>query len=320
MTEPQSPTDRLVYTGDLAPLIARIAEAYGVGTPTDYSVIEVGYEDCNVIINTEQGRFLVKMFAKTRTSEEITRYTNVMRKVVEAGVRHPELMFANSEVVYTDSGVSLVLMRFIEGKTFFELDRAPDEDERHAILEQAAKINAIDYEPPYLFDSWAIPNINELLERVKQYVEPDDLVLVEQVIAQYNTIPVDELPHCFVHGDFTKTNVLKGDDGNLYILDFSVANSYPRIQELAVIAANLLYDNKTPLQERCQIVADKYGQLTELTEIERQYLPVYALTGVAMEFLGAHLEKFSNGNDTEETEYWLTLGRNGLRQALLVVE
>lgn len=207
-------------------------------------------------------------------------------------------------------------MRFIEGKTFFELDRAPDDNERQAIIEQAAKINAIDYEPPYLFDSWAIPNISEMFEKVKQYIEPDDLALVEQVIAQYKAIPVDELPHSFVHGDFTKTNILESDDGKIYVLDFSVANRYPRLQELAVIAANLLHDDGTPLTERCQVVANEYSQFSELTETERQHLPAYALAGVAMEFMGAHQEKFINGNDTDETDYWLNLGRTGLRQTL----
>ena len=38
--------------------------------------------------------------------------------------------------------------------------------------------------------------------------------------------------------------------------------------------------------------------------------------GVAMEFMGSHQERYINGNDTAETEYWLTLGRNGLRKEL----
>lgn len=319
MAELQKPTDRLAYTGDLEPLIGRIAEVYGVGTPTNHSVVEVGYEDCNVIIETDQDRYLAKMFAKTRKPEEITRYTDIMQKVVAAGVSHPELITtAGGEIAHTESGVNLVLMRFVEGKTFFELDRAPDDDELRAILEQAAKINAIDYEPPYLFDSWAIPNIGSMFDRVKQFVEPDDLALVEQAMAQYNAINVSELPHAFVHGDFTKTNILKVNDGKIYVLDFSVANRYPRIQELAVIAANLLHDkdDTTTLQDRCARVADEYSQFAELTEDERQHLPAYALAGVAMEFMGAHQEKFINGNDTEETDYWLNLGRNGLRKAL----
>ncbi|HRQ86518.1 MAG TPA: phosphotransferase [Candidatus Saccharibacteria bacterium] len=319
MSETQEPTNRLAYTGNLKSLIERVVKAYGVGTLNSHSVVEVGYEDCNVIIKTDQDKYLAKMFAKTRKPEEITRYTDIMRRVVEAGVSHPELLkTTGGEITHTENDVSLVLMRFIEGETFFELDRAPDENERRAILEQAAKINAIDYEPPYLFDSWAIPNIGAMFGKVKQFIESDDLPLVEQAMTQYSVVPVSELPHAFVHGDFTKTNILKADDGEIYVLDFSVANRYPRIQELAVIVANLLHDkdDTTTLQDRCTQVADEYSQFAELTDQERQHLPAYALAGVAMEFMGAHQEKYISGNDTEETDYWLNLGRNGLRNAL----
>ncbi len=319
MPEQQKPTDRLAYSGDLEPVFDRICTAYGVGTPVSSSVVEVGYEDCNVVLETDQDKYLAKMFAKTRSAEDIARYATTMQKVVEAGVNHPELLTTSSgEVTYTDSGITLVLMRFVEGKTFFELDRAPDAEERKVVLEQAAKVNAIDYRPPYLFDSWAIPNIRTMFDKVRQFIEPDDLKLVEQAMAKYEAIPVDDLPHCFVHGDFTKTNVLKGDDGKIYILDFSVANWYPRIQELSVIAANLLHnkDDSGSLDDRCGQVADEYSMFNPLTSDERQHLPAYALAGIAMEFMGAHQEKHINGNDTDETDYWLNLGREGLRKAL----
>ncbi len=317
--EKQKPTDRLNYSGDLEPIIEHIGNAYGVGSVRDFSVIEVGYEDCNVILETEQDKFLAKMFAKTRTTDDINRYSTTMQKVVEAGVHHPELLKTKSgEATLTNSGITLVLMRFVEGQTFFELNRAPNADERKAVLEQAAKVNSIDYKPPFLFDSWAIPNIRSMFDRVKQFVQPDDLRLVEQAMAQYEGIPVDQLPHCFVHGDFTKANVVKSKDGNVYILDFSVANWYPRIQELAVIAANLLHDDKDEgsLHDRCELVAEEYSQFETLTVDERRHLHAYALAGVAMEFMGSHQEKYINGNDTEETAYWFNLGREGLRKAL----
>lgn len=319
MAEQQKPIDRLAYSGDLEPVIDRLCEAYGVGTPASSNIIEVGYEDCNVVVETDQNKYLAKMFAKSRTAEEIARYTTTMQKVVEAGVHHPELLTTSSgEVVYKDNGITLVLMRFVEGKTFFELDQAPDAEERKAVVEQAAKVNSIDYKPGYLFDSWAIPNIREMFDKVRQFVEPDDLKLVVQAMARYEAIPVDDLPHSFVHGDFTKTNVLKGNDGKVYILDFSVANWYPRIQELAVIAANLLHEDNDngSLEDRCNIVADEYSRFNTLTAEERQHLPAYALAGIAMEFMGAHQEKHINGNDTDETGYWLNLGREGLRKAL----
>lgn len=315
----QQPTDRLAYSGELEPVIERLCAAYDVGTPASSSVVEVGYEDCNVILESDQDKYLAKMFAKTRTTEDIERYATTMQKVVEAGINHPELLTTTSgEVTYTDSGITLVLMRFVEGKTFFELERAPNAEERKIVLEQAAKVNDIDYRPTYLFDSWAIPNIRAMFDKVRQFIEPSDLKLVEQAMAQYEAIPADDLPHCFVHGDFTKTNVLKGNDGKIYILDFSVANWYPRIQELSVIAANLLHDNgdNSSLEDRCRQVADEYSQYNPLTNEERRHLPAYALAGIAMEFMGAHQEKHINGNDTDETDYWLNLGREGLRKAL----
>src|SRR3989344_6303332 len=316
------PTDRLNYSGSLKPVVKRLSTAYGIGETQDFSVIGIGYEDCNVVVKTEKRKYVAKIFQKGRTPEDITRYTAIMEKAIETGVHHPPLLQTqDGDVVHTDTqanGLSLVLIRFIEGATFFELNRAPNREELKMVIEQAVKVNSINYHPPYIFDSWAIPNIQVMHDKTKQFIKSEDLPLVEQVIDRYNTIPVDALPHCFVHGDFTKANILKSDNGDIYILDFSVANWYPRIQDLAVIAANLMHGDKdiSSLKDKTELVAEEYGKFNKLTQKERKWLYDYALAGVAMEFMGAHQEKYINGNDTEETEYWLDLGREGLRKEL----
>ncbi|MEK9130288.1 MAG: hypothetical protein AAB526_02730, partial [Patescibacteria group bacterium] len=100
-------------------------------------------------------------------------------KAVEAGVNHPLLIkTGNGNIVYTDNqanGISLVLMKFIEGKNFFELGRVLNADERQMVIEQAVKVNSIDYHPLYSFDSWAILNIKAMFEKVKRFLQPDDL-------------------------------------------------------------------------------------------------------------------------------------------------
>lgn len=312
--------DRIAYKGALDPVLERACESYGIQRPQGISLIPVGYEDCNVIVNTPDGDYVAKIFSKQRTPEQIARYALIMEKAVQAGVHHPHLSTTKEDsIVYRDpaSALSMVLMRFIQGKTFYALDRAPDREELKAVLQQAATINRIDHKPAYLFDSWAIPNIQGMYARVGQFIDPDDRRLIEEAIAGYCAIPLAELPGCFVHGDFTKTNVLKGNDGNIYILDFSVANWYPRIQELAVIIANLLHDKSgQALAQKCDMVAQEYGKWNPLTAAEQKYLYPYALAGMAMEFMGAHQERHLHGNDTEETEYWLRLGRDGLRKEL----
>lgn len=312
--------DRINFGGDLVSLMESIALFYDSGSVIDFKVVEVGYEDCNVILETNQGRYLVKIFSKDRTIEDIERYVLVMENAIKAGVNHPRLLKGDDGIIlFSDSGVSLVVMEFIEGKTFFELDRSPDNEEVTQILQQVKLVNNIDYKPTYYFDDWAIPNIKTLLDKVRRYITSDDLLLVERAVATYESIPVSSLPRCFVHGDLTKTNVLKGDDGKIYVLDFSVCNWYPRIQELAVVAANLMYDkiNKLSVNDRCQILVRESSRFMDLTDEEKRHLPAYALAGVAMEFLGAHLEKFINGNDSEETDYWMNLGRDGLQSFLV---
>lgn len=314
-----SAIDRIDYQADLEPVITRLCTAYNVGRLQGFSTVDVGFEDCNVAITTDKGKFLAKMFAKTRTLTDIQRYKDIMQRVIAAGVHHPALVSTNTgDLIFTDSGVTLVLMQFIEGATFFAMDRVPSDLERAAIIEEAAKVNRINYKPPHLFDSWAIPNIVAILEKVRTFIAPDDLALVEQAVTQYQAIPVEELPHALVHGDFTKANVIKGDDGKIYVIDFSVTNWYPRIQELAVIAANLLHESEggSTLRERCHIVAEEYNRHNPLTPTEREHLYAYALAGVAMEFLGSHQENFIKGNTSPEVDYWLKLGREGLKQAL----
>ncbi|MFZ2626177.1 MAG: phosphotransferase [Candidatus Moraniibacteriota bacterium] len=318
----RTPVDRLNYSGDLSPVVDRLCDAYKIGRPVDFSVIETGYEDCNVVIKTSKGKYLAKFFSKVRSQENISRYVSIIKKALEAGVNHPQLMKTNSgDVVYVDNqanGISLVLMEFIEGKNFIQLGRIPSADELGKIIEQASKINSIDYHPAYYFDSWALQNIQSMLERVEQFIQPDDLWLARLAIEPYMKIPIDKLPYCFVHGDLTKANVFRGDDGTIYILDFSVSNWYPRIQELAIITANLLYDknNYKTIRERSELVLNEYNKLVTLTDEEKEHLYAYALAGVAMDFLGAHQEKFIYGNDTKETDFWLGMGRDGLKKEL----
>jgi Ser/Thr protein kinase RdoA (MazF antagonist) len=315
----KTPIDRINYSGDIAAVINELCELYGVGSPKEFHVMEIGYEDCNLVVQTPSGKYLAKIFSKVRSPGDVVRYTTIMEKALQAGVNHPALMKTGSGKIAGEiCGLSMVLMKFIEGKTFLDMDRLPTDQERGAVLEQAALVNSIDYRPTYFLDSWAIPNIKTMLGRVEKFILPDDRKLVRRAVAIFDEVPMEKLPACFVHGDFTKANVLKGNDGKIYMLDFSVANWSPRIQELAVISANLLYDKSgsATLKDATEIVALEYGRLKELSAVEKRYLYPYALAGVAMEFMGAHQEKHLYGSDTPETDYWMNLGRNGLKKEL----
>lgn len=310
---------RIALEKDFSDVIERLADVFGIGKPTAHSFIPCGFEDCNVIIEAGGKKYIAKMFSKERDQATVDRLVTIMTKVVEAGVQHPRLIESSTGgFLHQDGILCMVLMEWIQGKTFFELDRVPNSGELASIIEQAAKINQIDYHPTTLYDSWAIPNIKEMFTEVRGFLGAQDLLLVEEVMSRFEKISVTELPHAFVHGDFTKANVIKGDDGKIYILDFSVANWYPRIQEIAVVSANLLYskNGNQSLQKRVDSCSHLYQRWNPLTEFEKSSLYVYALAAVVMEFMGSHREKYVKANISPEVDYWMGLGRLQLRDEL----
>ncbi len=323
MEETTTSITRLKYKGDISSVINRLSSVYNIGNIIDFSVIEIGYEDCNIIINSSSGKYVAKIFSKERTQEDISRYSKIMEEAVKSGANHPKLLKTEKgDLVFSDiqaDNISMVLMEFITGKTFLELNSCPNLKELGNIIRQTVKINNIDYKPPYIFDSWAIPNIKKVFEEIKKDLQKEDFELITKAINLYEEIPVDKLPHFFVHGDLTKANIIKGGNGEMYFLDFSVANWYPRIQELAVISANLLYDknNYIALRDRVNLVVNEYEKFVSLTAEESKYLYNYALAGVVMEFMGAFKEKYIKGNLSEETDYWLNLGRGSLKRELV---
>jgi len=206
-------------------------------------------------------------------------------------------------------------MQYINGKSFYELGEAPGTDEMRFFAGQAAIINNLDIEPRDIYDSWAIVNFLTEFEKNRQHLPPEDLRMINTVAEKFANVQVQALPHCLVHGDIIKTNTMKDTEGKVYVLDFSVSNHYPRIQELAVLFCNLLFDENNPetFDEYYKLGLEEYQKHIAFTSEELAALPVFVQAAHAMHVICPIRERVVNGNDTTENEYWLNLGRVGLK-------
>lgn len=263
----------------------------------------------------------MKIFASSRPSEEVERFDTIIRGVLNGGVNHPRVLESRSGLIYSDSKTRLdmAVMELVHGETFYDMKRSPSDDELDKIMQQAALIHDLSLNPPYVDDDWALPNIGARYKRVQAYLDDNEREQVEGIVAAYKAVQHRRLPHCFVHGDITKSNVIKSSDGEMHIIDYSVANWYPRIQELAVIIGNLMNDEQSgdSLLQVMQKVVTKYvEQGGELTTVEMEALPAYARAAYAMEFIGASIEKFLRRNETDENDYWRNLGWTGIMRSL----
>jgi Ser/Thr protein kinase RdoA (MazF antagonist) len=299
----------------LPELVEHVAREYRLGDIGDWSVIATGYEDCNIDLRARQARVVVKVFAGGRPAGIAERTAAIIADVTAAGVRHPRLHAdADGRTVHAYDRHRLLVMDYAPGQTFYDLGRPPDEAELARVVEQAARIHGVDARPEPVFDSWAIANLVPLAGQVGDLLDPEQRRLVDGAVAELARVDFGSLPAALIHADLTAGNVLLGPDGEITVLDFALANRWPRLQELAVIAASLLHGSPDALPARMDNVARLYSAAgpRPLTPAERAALPAVGRAAAAMELLGG-LNQWRQGNRGPETDSLIEIGTTGLR-------
>ncbi len=312
---------RIDYKDSLSGLLTQVINNYNLGVYLKHQVVDIGYEDFNLILETNQGKYFIKFLSSDRSDKKCQRYVNIMLAALNQGVNHPKL-FTSSTNHYLDrikldkTFVRFIVMEYVEGDTFFDLKRKPNDLERKQIIEQTMLINNINLNPDFIYDEWAIVNFLSEYKKTKKYLNKDDKSMIDLVAKSFSSVNLSSLPHCFVHGDIIDTNVLRANNGKIYILDFSVANVYPRIQELAVLLCDIFFNNNQNTFKRIyDDVLNLYQTKIKLEELEIKTLPIFIQIAHAMHIIGATRTSIEGGNSTEN-DYWLKLGRKGLSLTL----
>ena len=235
---------RINYQGEIDDISLAICKDFQIGDFISNKLVSIGYEDFNFILRTTKDKYFVKIFSSFRTDDDSHRYVKVMLKAIEVGVLFPRLLKSKQNFFYTttvnNTNLRICVMEYIDGESYYFLKQKPNIDEVKILAHQAALINSINIKPKFIYDQWAIVNFLNEFQRKGKHLPQQDLKIVEPLVKKFKNIDIGKLPHCFVHGDIIVTNVMKDKNGKIWIIDFAVSNYYPRIQELAVLACNML--------------------------------------------------------------------------------
>lgn len=309
---------RIGFLGDLKPVLEKTLTNYKLGRYVSHTVIPIGYEDYNLILRTNKRKYFVKIFAAYRSRENCKRYITIIRKILKNGVRHPKLLRSSrGELFIIRAGgvhIRLCVMEYIDGKNLYASKANLTPREQKLVIKEAALINKIKIKPKFTYDSWAVSNFLREHKKKRRYLTSRENKVIDRLAKKFSAIPIKRLPHCLVHGDIIKTNVLKDAKGRLYIIDFSVANYYPRIQELAVLLCSVLFDERHPeaMQRQRQFALQEYRKYMSLSNFEILTFSLFCDVAHAMHVIQASYEEKEKGNESEENRYWLKLGRAGL--------
>lgn len=136
---------RITYQGDLKKLLNKVCSDYEIGDHISHEVILNGYEDFNLMLETNQGKYFVKIFAKFRGAEDCNRYINIIENVLFAGVQHPSLYSSSQGKMYKTSidgsDINLCVLEYIDGEILYKNNEVLRTDEIKYIVKQASIIN-----------------------------------------------------------------------------------------------------------------------------------------------------------------------------------
>ena len=83
--------DRINLNTDLSNISKQICRKYKLGDYISDSIITVGYEDFNYMLETSKGKYCVKIFNRQRSDEECKNYIDRIELASSLNINTPQL-------------------------------------------------------------------------------------------------------------------------------------------------------------------------------------------------------------------------------------
>jgi len=312
---------RIRYNGSGERLIKKALSLYDLGFYVEHKIIETGYEDLNIKVETNEGIFLFKFFAQrgpyAKTHDDAVEYVGKIAAALKANIRYPKVFENLNAALLTTLSFSGGSYDFIV-EEFIRVDKKKELNEKNIaeIAAFCADLHSSTYQPKDYYDEWCVLNFKKEQPKLQKYLEVPDKKLIKKLAAEFEQINTNDLPKAFIHADLIRTNILKDITGRVYIIDFSVAFFGPRVLDIAIIASNLTFfpNNSETSSRYLKIFLAEYQKKVQLTEEELQALPVLIKICFAMYVLVASKEIATKKEYNDEDYFWRELGRKGLEK------
>ncbi len=265
-----------------------------------------GYEDANFLVESNKGKFVLKVFSKGRPEAFIKDYKNVLLELKNANIPSLELVGPEEQLFNFEDGSAKVwyfVTKFFDGFNFS--DRQPSVTDLEETATILAKLNSIQLRVSGDYDSWGNKNLVKEFEASKGNLSSEVLALVEPVVSAVATINFEGFSESLIHGDMQKKHVLRNMRGEYCIIDFGCMAYDKRVYELSTYLAWFVYDELTMMRrdELFNIVLDSYTKIVPLCKNEIESLDTLTKASYASYFMKTWL-LIANGDTSPETKVW----------------
>lgn len=326
---------------DLGLILKEICNRYGFCEIKNYKVIETGYEDFNVYLETTDDKYVVKFFSNERTEENIKHYMKIVEYLTcQSFIRTPLIYKTNDSglgnIKVNDKDIRFFVMEYIEGETVYELEKDISLKTILNIVFDILKYNCVNTElKEYLqtseakkhkqYDMWSYENFLVEWERKSKYLNDSDKELIKPIVEYYQNMikryenysekfknmPVMP-PYMSAHNDFISTNIIINKENKPCYIDFSVSSIALNFVDIAIFGCDsVLCKDITPKLYATYLKIISYI-LYRTHIMEYNLYPTSVAVQHAIHILIANYYKVCENVDSDENNYFLNLGRLGI--------
>jgi homoserine kinase type II len=275
-----------VYTEVCDEDLARFIESYGIGELLSYKGIAEGVENTNYLVATSQGRFILTLYEKRVSEEDLPFFLGLMEHLAKAGLSCPTPVRDRRGLMLRElAGRPAALVTFLEGLWI----RRPRPEHCRAVGEALAGLhlagqsyalkrkNALGPEGwPPLFSSFAAQ---------ADGIAPGLARTIEEELAFLLPRWPQTLPSGVIHADLFPDNVFFRGSELSGLIDFYFACNDFFAYDVAVCINAWCFEPDFAFNvTKAQALLGGYRKVREFAAAEREALPLLA-RGAALRFL-----------------------------------
>ena len=327
---------------DLKSILDKIVENYHFTEVKSYYVIETGYEDFNVYMETLNSKYVVKFFSNERSMENIHHYIKIVDSISKQDYLNVPKVFRNGDnllgkVDQNNNEIYFFVMEYISGTTLYDLDKKIDLKTIIKIVFDVLKYNCVNKDlKDYLYtdeakkfrqyDMWGYDHFLEEYKEKSKYLSLEDKKMIEPIVYYYRdmvkryekygkkfkNLPVMP-PYMSAHNDFISTNIVLKNNVEPYYIDFSVSSIALNFVDVAIFGCDTVLKDGITASEYAKYLKIISYILYRTHIMEYNLYPTAVAVQHAIHVLIANYYKVHDGINSFENDYFLNLGRIGIK-------
>tara|TARA_Y100000310_G_scaffold255578_1_gene263096 strand:- start:260 stop:1225 length:966 start_codon:yes stop_codon:yes gene_type:complete len=258
--------------------LKKILQHYDLGEVRRYYKTKTGVININIVFHTKKGKYILRIFAKSRNKEEILFETKLIDRLTKCNFPCPNPIRSNNgEEILKFKNRYITIFDFEEG---YHVMNQRIEHVRE-IGKMIGKLHLITKEwKPRNVKSRYTPDINWTKVRANKFIKQckiakvnrieDVEILVKPLFKKLN-FP-SKLPKGTLHNDIFRDNVLFLNSNINCILDFDDAHYGPLIHDLSTAIQGWCFPKEKFNEYFVKALIYEYQKTRKLNNLEKKYL------------------------------------------------